>query len=178
LVYFGKISPVLTIENRISIYRSLIEPFFNYFCVVWDNINETLNNKLQTMQNRAARVITGAHYSVRSRDLLRQLKWKPLIEMRHEQKAIMLYKIAHDQVTNYLCDLFQKQHGSDFYSLRSSRYNLKLPKARTDYYRNSFSFTGADVWNTLPDTLKSVPTLSAFKRCIMSHHFSNNNIEK
>ena len=36
-----KVRPVLNRLNVIDIYRSLIEPYFTYCCIVWDSIDET-----------------------------------------------------------------------------------------------------------------------------------------
>ena len=47
---------------------------------------------------------------------------------------------------------FQLTSGDRY--LRTSRWNLALPAAKTDYYRKSFAYTGAKVWNALQDKLK------------------------
>ena len=45
-----------------KIYGALIQPRFDYCSSVWDGLNITLNDKLQKLQNRAARVITKSQY--------------------------------------------------------------------------------------------------------------------
>jgi hypothetical protein len=50
------------------------------------------------MQNRAARVITGKSYEVRSESILQEIGWKTLIERWNENKAIFMHiesKIAN-----------------------------------------------------------------------------------
>ena len=49
------------------------------------------------MQNRAARVITGKSYEVRSDDILRELNWQPLVERRNDNKAVFMYKIKNGE---------------------------------------------------------------------------------
>ena len=41
------------------------------------------------------------------------------------------------------------------FSLRILRRNLALPAVtyKTDYHRNSFAYTGAKIWNALPDEI-------------------------
>ena len=63
-----RVKPILTTENVIDIYRSIIEPYFTYRCIVWDSISETQIVNLQNLQNLAARIITGASYLQRSSD--------------------------------------------------------------------------------------------------------------
>ena len=55
-----------------------------------------LKDKLQKIQNRAGRVITGSSYDVRSADVLNNLKWKTLETRRFHTKATLMYKILND----------------------------------------------------------------------------------
>ena len=49
-----------------------------FYIHLWDKCGSTLKEKLQKLQNRAARIITGAYYDVRSKDLLHVLSWENL----------------------------------------------------------------------------------------------------
>ena len=48
---------ILPHESLTTLYMTLVEPHFRYCDIVWGQCNETLKNKLQTLQNRADRVI-------------------------------------------------------------------------------------------------------------------------
>ena len=61
-----------------KIYHSLIEPYFNYCCPVWDGIGNQLSSKLQNLQNRAAREITERSYETSSNNILEELNWRKL----------------------------------------------------------------------------------------------------
>ena len=136
-----RIKPFLKTENLIDIYRSIIEPCFTYCCIVWDSISETQIVNLQKLQNRTARIITGASCLQRSSDVLCKLGWMKLETMRKRQKAILMFKILNGLTPPYLSGMFAQS--APFYDcgLRSSRKNLALPKSRTDFYRDSFAFT-------------------------------------
>ena len=101
-----RIKPVLKLENLTRIYRSIIEPYFTYCCIVWDTIGNTQMANLQKLQNRAARIITGASYLKRSRDLLTELGWLNLEAMRKRQKAILMFKILNGLAPQYLSEMF------------------------------------------------------------------------
>ncbi len=58
-------------STLISVYNSIILPHFDYCSLVWDIGNAYSLEKLQKLQNRAARVITGKSYDVRSKDIRR-----------------------------------------------------------------------------------------------------------
>jgi hypothetical protein len=59
------------------LYNAIIQPYFDYYSPLWDNCGIGLKDRLQKYQNRAARVITGATYDIRSSELLDNLNWKP-----------------------------------------------------------------------------------------------------
>ena len=59
----NRIRPFVGLKHLINVYRSIVQPYFTYCCIVWDSIGETLVDSLQKLQNRAALFITGASYS-------------------------------------------------------------------------------------------------------------------
>ena len=163
----------MTLDHRITVYKSVIEPHFNYCSLVWDSITETLSNKLQKLQNRAARIVSGLPYSVPSNEIRQHLGWSSLIEMRRRDKAIMMYKIVYGHTAPYLKDMFNKQKSSEVYGLRNSKLGVQIPQARTSHFRNSFSFTGASIWNSLPENLRDEKSLFSFKRHIKNYKFAS-----
>ncbi len=56
-----------------KLYHALVQPHFDYCSMVWGNCAEYLKGKLQKLQNRAARVITGDTYEIRSTDILNKM---------------------------------------------------------------------------------------------------------
>ena len=48
----------------IKVYNSLIQPHFDYCNVVWGNCNKGLSEKLQRLQNWAARILMSASYAM------------------------------------------------------------------------------------------------------------------
>ncbi len=64
----------------ISVYNSLIVPHFDYCSLVWNIGNAYSLEKLQKLQNRAAIIIIGKSYDVRSKDTLEELSWQPLMK--------------------------------------------------------------------------------------------------
>ena len=55
----GVLGTKTTLASSImNMYNALVMPYFNYCSPVWGNINKGLSDKLQKLQNRAARIIT------------------------------------------------------------------------------------------------------------------------
>ena len=114
-----RIRPFVGLEHLINVYRSIVEPYFTYCCIVWDSIGETLVDSLQRLQNRAARVITGASYSKHSADIRHELGWLSLNEMRQHHMALMMFKVNHGLCPSYLSDMFDVNTSRLCYDLRS-----------------------------------------------------------
>ena len=57
----------------IKVYNSLIQPHFDYCNAVWGNCNKGLSEKLQRLQNWAARILMSASYDSNLDDLFRAL---------------------------------------------------------------------------------------------------------
>ena len=56
--------------NLGNLYNSHAQPYFDYCYLLWDTCGKQLKDKLQKIQNRAGRVITGSSYDIRSVDVL------------------------------------------------------------------------------------------------------------
>ena len=52
------VRPFIPTDVAVQIYNALVLPHFDYCIPVWDCMRGYLSNKLQKLQNRAARVIT------------------------------------------------------------------------------------------------------------------------
>ena len=158
-------------SNFINVFQSIVEPYLDYCSLVWDDISDQLTEKLQILQNRAARVIIGADYRTPS-SLLIKLGWSSLKEKRNKQKALMMFKIMNGMTPAYLEDIFTRNIRRLVYYLRISRRNLALLAVKTDYYRNSFACTWAKIWNALPDEMKYEKSMRTFKPKLESLNLS------
>ena len=75
----------------------------------------TTADRLQKLQDRAARVITCLGYVVRSNDIKQQLSWKSP-ELRAIHMSLMVYKVyklLHHMAPSYLRDHFKMSTTND-----------------------------------------------------------------
>ena len=87
-------------ETLRTVYSALIMPHFDYCSLVWDNCSNYLLEKLQKLQNRAARVITGKSYETRSSEILKNLGWQPLLDRRKDKRALFRSsRLDHQRAT-------------------------------------------------------------------------------
>ena len=62
----------------------------------------------------------------------------------------------------YLHDLFSERHTD--YDLSDSSRNLNLPKPSNDYLKCSFGYSGALLWNSLPENIRAITSIGQFKK--------------
>ena len=124
-----RIKPYVSANTLISIYNALIQPYFDYCSPLWGVCNKTLRDNLQKFQNRAARIIAGASYEIRSADVLRTLDWENLETRWYLTKATFLYKVLSNSAAPILKDsLTSRNILLNNYNLRNSQTDLTLPK--------------------------------------------------
>ena len=152
----------LPISLLSNLYKSLIQPHFDYCSSLWGNCGAGLKEKLQKLQNRAARIITKSGYEVRSSQILGDLNWLDLEARRKHQKSVLMYKIFQGDAPTCLQDLFKNSNTVHQYNLRCSDSNLALPKPNTEYLRRSLAFSGAALWNSIPKEIRNCGNLSQF----------------
>ena len=132
--------PLTTVQ---SMYKSIIEPHFRFCCSVWGVCSATALNKLQRLQNRAARIATSSPYDTPSQPLLEKLGWQTIRELIDMQTATMVYWSINDEAPDYLSTLFERLSQNTIKELRNTKTNLKLPLLKTSNGQKCFSYRGA-----------------------------------
>ena len=81
----NKVKPYVPSNTMNMIYNSLLAPYFDYCDVIWGTCNSTTRHKVQKMQNRAAKIITGGSWYDSSTVALNALQWynKKTISFSH-----------------------------------------------------------------------------------------------
>ena len=76
----------------------------------------------------------------------------------------MMFKTLNGLAPVYLQDLFSERHTD--YDMRDCLRKLNLPKPRTDHLKRSFGYTGALLWNSLPQNNRVIRSTGQFKKKI------------
>ena len=99
-----RVRPFISTDVAVQIYNTLILPHFDYCSPFLDCMSCYLSDKLQKLQNRAARVITKSPFNTNSNLLLAMLKWEKLSLRRKKKKALIMYKtlnkLAPDRISS------------------------------------------------------------------------------
>ena len=159
-----RIKPFFPDDTLQTIYRAMIQPYFDYCSPLWGNCSAYLKGKLQRFQNRAARIIASANYETNSADILESLGWETLEKRRLRNKSVLMYRILNNRTAPDLKDLFTRNNELQAnYDLRSRCTDLALPNPKREFLKNSFGYSGAKLWNSLPTEAKLAISENVFK---------------
>ena len=128
-----------------SIYTSVIQPTVDYAISIWGCTSKQNIYKIQRLQNRAARIITGNYDFINTRgiDLVKNLKWMCVSQRRDYFIAILMFKSIHGLAPQYLCDEITLQRDISTRSTRSlDCNNVYLPCASLECFSNAFVHRG------------------------------------
>ena len=123
--------------------------FFHYCSPVWSCIGKCQSERLQKLQNRAARIITNSDYMTPSSCLLHHLDRDSLEERRTKQLAIAMYKVVNDHFPLRLHNLFQTISQVYTYNLRGSAHTLFTSRPLPEAGKRSLHYRGATLWKSL-----------------------------
>ena len=131
-------------------------------------------NKMQRVQNAAAKFVLGLKRNESSMEALKTLHWLP-IKFRIQFKIMLLvYKCLNGQAPSYLSELLELKSTTLRPGLWSTydRTLLCIPfTKRKTFADRSFSLAGPKLWNCLPKTIRESPNTDSFKKHLKAHMF-------
>ena len=122
-------------------------------------------------KNFMTRVIMRANCDDGAGILLDTLHWDNLSLHREKLKAGLMFKTLKGNMPSYLQDMFSFRGLG--YNIRNSEIRLNLPKPRTNYLKRSFCYSGAILWNSLPQDIRKLQSFAQFKKAIAEYYNSN-----
>jgi len=152
-----------------QIYCTYVRPHFDYGDIIFHgHITATDSLRLERLQNRAARLVTGALFRTPTADLLKDLGWKTLHVRREMICLINLYKIMNPSyhAPSYLTDIVPAIRNQITARCLRNANNISLPTNRLTSFKQSFLPSSIRSWNRLPEHIKANPTVSTFKKAL------------
>ena len=132
---------------------------------------ESQIQKLQRVQNVAARLISGRRKYDHITPVLKELHWLPVVKRIQFKVVTTVFKAMHDTAPAYLQELIVPYAPSR--GLRSREHNLLcVPFTRSTVAGSrAFSIAGPKLWNALPQYLRDISDISTFKKQLKTHLF-------
>ena len=121
-------------------------------------------SRLQSIQNKVARVVTRTRKSDHITAILKQFHWLPVHYRIVFKILLLVYKALNGTAPSYISGLL-KYHTSERKLRSSSQHPLATPKARLKLYgERVFAVVAPRLWNSIPLELRSSSSIDIFKR--------------
>ena len=166
-----KVSKFASFKSRKMISNGIIISHLIYLIPVWSGCETYLMNSLQTIQNKAARIVTKCGKRTPIKSLLSQCGWLSVAQLGVFHSLVLVYKILKTRSPRYLYSKLSGVQGSTHYNTRfiqnlNENQNIVLgpdSQAESDLARRSFKYRASKQWNMLPITLRQAETVKDFK---------------
>ena len=146
----------------LMIYNALFLSQLNYCNIVWANPKDYCMNRLYKFQ-KAIRIISGSHYLAHTKPIFVRFKCFNVFELNDYNIVIFMFLCHKGIIPPSLSNKFILNSEIHSYGTRQS-FHFHLPLIKTSVSKNSIFFKGPIIWNELPSSVKSSPTLNTFKR--------------
>ena len=155
-----------------QIFRTYIRPHFDNCDIVYDgNLTITDASRLERLQTRIARLVTGALPRTSTDRPLNDLGWEKLKTRRTVHKLFFYHRIAynHPPLPHYFANIRQPSRmASTGLSLRNQTAH-SLPRHRLILFRNSYLPSTTRLWNNLPVVITDSASKQTFRHLIYNH---------
>ncbi len=168
----AKLRNMLSVSDAEKLVHAFMTSRLDYCNALLGGCPASSINKLQIVQNAAARVLTRSRKYYHITPILQSLHWLP-IKFRISYKILLLaYKALNDLAPAYLTNLLSRYNPTR--SLRSQNSGLLVvPRiAKSTKGGRTFSYLAPKLWNSLPENVRGSDTLSLFKSRLKTHLFS------
>ncbi|XP_053337496.1 uncharacterized protein LOC128509691, partial [Clarias gariepinus] len=166
----ARIKNILSPNDAEKLVHAFITSWLDYCNALLSGCSTRCLNKLQLVQNAAARVLTRTRRYKHSPPILSTLHWLP-VKFRIDFK-ILLYKALNGLVPQYLSELLVSYNPPRL--LRSKDAGcLSVPRIiKTTAGGRAFSYKAPKLWNSLPNSVRDSDTVSVFKSRLKTYLFS------
>ena len=168
----SRIRPYINKEACEHAVRTLISTRLDYANSLLFRIRSLDMQRLQRVQNRAAKLVFRVGKREHVTPLLHQLHWLP-VDKRIIFKILMLvYKCLYYNSPTYLCTLMAQRISRPGLRSSSDTSILQIPRFNTSFGENAFMSCAPKLWNALPLPIRQAPSLESFKKYLKTHLFS------
>ena len=156
----ARISGYMDIQKRRTLMKSFITSQFGYCPLIWMFHSRGLNNKINSIHERALRIT----YGDKTPTFQQLLKKDNSVSIHHrnlEALATEMFKISNNSSPSIVKEIFQKRIVP--YNLRSENSFMSRQVNSVYHGTESLSFLGPKIWEQVPQEIKESENIAIFK---------------
>ena len=164
--------PYLNMDGMNKFVSAFVLLRLDYCNSLFPGLSNDKITKRQRIQNNAARLVLKQPKRHHISPLLKDLHCLPIKARVDYKVALLCFKCQNNNAPAYIKDLIVPYTPSRM--LRSSSSNL-LSKPRVSskkYGEKAFTFSGPQIWNSLPENIRSEKGLETFLKLLKTYLFT------
>ena len=144
------------------LYITIIEPYFRYCNTVWGQCQNPLLDRLQTLQNKMARIVAGKSYKEAHHTRLQELAWLNVRKLICLDLGISMFKINKGDTPEAILEMFR--HNGYSYNTRGvASDNFSVNMTHLSIGKTAISYIGPKLWNSISRLIKQSESLESFE---------------
>ena len=153
----------MSLDDAKTLIHAFVFSRLDYCNALFSGLPKKTTDRLQLVQNAAARVLTKTKLREHITPVLASLHWLPVVFRIDFKVLLLVYKALNGLAPPYLGDCLERYVPER--PLRSSNADLLVvPKMNyRKYGEAAFTFYGPKAWNELPLHLKRAASVESFK---------------
>ena len=154
-----------------TLVHALVTSRIDYCNSLLYGLPQTVVQRLQRVQNCAARIVSRTKKYDHITPVLQKVHWLPTCLRPTYKTLVLTYTVLKGLAPNYLQELLKLRCPGR--TLRSSSLSiLNKPLSQTVTYGDRrFAVAAANCWNPLPNEVKNAESLGSFRRQLKTHLF-------
>ena len=167
----SRVRNILPRKVMLMLYHTLIYPYLVYCNIAWGSAKVSVLNKLLILQKRAVRLCTGSDYLSPSSVLFKRLCLLKISDINKLHTGMFMFKFKNNMLPiscmNHvaLCDTVS------LYAIRKKSC-FRFDNYRTTIREQSISIRGPKLWELLPNNVKDINNIQAFKRSLIAFYIN------
>ena len=169
----ARIRPYLSLDDAKTLIHAFVFSRLDYCNALFCGLPKKTTDRLQLVQNAAARVLTKTKMREHITPVLASLHWLPVVFRIDFKILLLVYKALNSLAPSYLLDCLPKYVPNR--PLRSSTAGLlAVPKKMSTkkHGEAAFCFYGPTAWNKLPLYLRQAASVDIFKAQLKTYLYT------
>ena len=149
-----------------------------YGIQAWGLAPKYLLNKIQVLQNKAARVVQGyKSYKLSTTDLLKNMKWLNIEHLIILNISILVHGIINTGEPSYFYErIVRLQNNSNRTNMGRRLGQKPVDIGTSTFTKNQFCSRAFDIYNCVPAQISSIKDKKKFKSFLKKYLFDNKDL--